>query len=74
MKNFYLLVILMLAATAASAQYDKSAGIRLGHSSGVTFKKFVHAEEAVELLLGGRNNGLQLTTTYQFHKPMKMVG
>lgn len=52
------------------AQYNKSAGLRLGSSSGVTFKKFVHAEEAIELLLSGRNGGLQLTGLYQFHKPM----
>ena len=71
MRKIYLLSFFMLMATVGWAQYDKSAGLRLGSSSGVTFKKFVHEEEAIELLLSGRNDGLQLTGIYQFHKPME---
>ncbi|CAK9067386.1 Uncharacterized protein SCF082_LOCUS34117, partial [Durusdinium trenchii] len=39
---------------------------------GVTFKKFIYEEEAVELLLTGRNRGLQLTGMYQYHRPLEM--
>ena len=70
MRKLYLLMMFGLMSSLCFAQYDKSAGIRLGNSSGVTFKKFVHMEEAIELLLSGRNDGLQLTGLYQFHKPM----
>ncbi len=63
-------MLLGLISSVGFAQYDKSIGMRLGSSSGVTFKKFVHEEEAIELLLSGRNDGLQLTGLYQFHKPM----
>ena len=70
MKKLYLLLILGLMSSVGFAQYNKSAGLRLGSSSGVTFKKFVHAEEAIELLLSGRNDGLQLTGLFEFHKPM----
>ncbi len=69
MRKFYLLLVLGFMSSVGLAQYDKSVGLRLGSSSGVTFKKFVHAEEAVELLLSGRNDGLQVTGLYQFHKP-----
>lgn len=70
MKKLYLTVLVGLIVTTSWAQYDRSAGVRLGSSSGFTFKKFIHEEEAFELLLSGRNDGLQLTGTYQFHKPL----
>jgi len=72
MKKIYLFGIMLLMSTACLAQYNKSAGLRLGNTSGVTFKKFVHAEEALEILLSGRNRGLQFTGQYLFHQPLKL--
>ena len=51
--------------------YEKSSGIRLGTTSGLTFKKFVTESEAIELLLSGRNEGMQITAMYLFHQPME---
>ena len=70
MRKLYLILIVGLISTTSWAQYERSAGVRLGRSGGVTYKRFIHAEEAIELLLSGRNNGLQLTGTYQYHKPL----
>jgi len=69
----YLVTILLLASFVASSQqlYEKSGGIRLGHTSGLTYKKFITEDEAVELMLSGRNEGMQITVMYQFHEPME---
>lgn len=53
--------------------YKHSAGIRLGATSGLTYKSFIIEEEAVELMMSGRKEGLQLTTLYTFHKPMELA-
>lgn len=55
----------------AQPTYKQSAGVRLGHTSGMTFKKFVAKEEAIDFILSGRNEGLHLTTMYVFHTPMQ---
>ena len=71
MRKFYLLLILGMLSATGWAQYDRSAGVRLGRSGGLTYKKFIYEEEALEFLLSGRNKGLQLTGTYQSHRPLK---
>lgn len=67
------LISLMLWSSSAMAQsmYEQSTGIRLGHTAALTFKKFMIEEEAIEVMLSGRKDGLQLTTLYTFHKPME---
>lgn len=71
MKNIGLTIILLCSFVSLKAQeYNRSAGVRLGGTSGVTYKKFLVEEQAVEFLLSGRNNGVQLTTMYVFHEPM----
>ncbi|MEO1052032.1 MAG: hypothetical protein AAFX87_15475 [Bacteroidota bacterium] len=76
MKRFILALALCITAgawqTASAQEYLNSAGLRLGYTSGVTYKRFVNDTQAVEFLLGGRNAGLQLTTTYQFNKPLDL--
>lgn len=57
---------------AAQQLYNTSAGIRLGHTSGLTYKTFVREQEAVEVLVGGRNEGVQLHLMYLFHRPMEL--
>lgn len=51
-------------------QYDRSAGVRLGGSLGLTFKKFVVDEQAVEAIVSNRKKGIQLTLMYLMHQPM----
>ena len=61
------------SVTIANAQYyERSAGIRLGGSYGLTYKKFFNEKDAVEFLFGGRDDGLHLTTLYQFNKPLNL--
>ncbi|MEM7296910.1 MAG: hypothetical protein AAF391_01440 [Bacteroidota bacterium] len=71
--KLHLATFFLLASFIASAQqlYEKSGGIRLGHTSGLTYKKFVTEDEAVDLMLSGRNEGMQFTILYQFHEPME---
>ena len=68
-----LMLCLLGWGIAASAQesYDQSAGVRFGRTSGLTFKKFIVEEEAIEVLLSGRNDGLQVHTMYVWHQPME---
>jgi hypothetical protein len=59
--------------TPAQAQYyEQSAGIRLGGSYGLTYKKFFNEIDAIEFLFGGREEGIHLTITYQFNKPLNL--
>ena len=66
-------VLLICTATHAQQLYEKSAGVRLGHTSGVTYKKFFTEDEAIDLMLSGRNDGMQFTAVYQFHQPMDLA-
>jgi hypothetical protein len=71
--KYYLTAFFLLSVLSSQCQqlYEKSAGIRLGYTSGLTFKNFINETEAVEFILSGRNEGMQLTTIYQFHQPME---
>jgi hypothetical protein len=69
-----LLVVLLIGViftTNAQQVYEKSAGIRLGNTSGLTFKNFFTESEAIELILSGRNEGMQFSAIYLFHQPME---
>lgn len=64
---------MVIMLTPAQAQYyEQSAGIRLGGSYGLTYKKFFNELDAVEFLIGGRDDGIHLTTTYQFNRPLNL--
>jgi hypothetical protein len=65
------LLICFLSSTNAQ-QYDRSAGLRLGGTSGITYKKFIVDEQAIEFLLSSRNNGIQATGIYVYHLPMQV--
>ncbi|MEQ6168043.1 MULTISPECIES: hypothetical protein [unclassified Ekhidna] len=72
MKTFFYAIFALISISSAAQQlYEKSGGVRLGHTSGITFKKFVTEDEAVEMILSGRNEGMQYTATYLFHQPME---
>lgn len=65
-----LMFIIMLSDYSIAQQYDRSSGIRLGGSSGLTFKKFIVDEQAVEVIVSNRKSGIQLTLLYLMHQPM----
>ena len=65
----FLTVLMGLAISANSQHYLKSAGFRLGHTTGISFQKFVAKHQAVDLMVSGRHNGLQFNTLYKWHSP-----
>lgn len=73
MKQLILTTTILLTTLCSQAQfYKNSTGIRAGHTSAITYKIFVTDEQAIELMASGRNRGFQLTTLYQFNKPMAL--
>ena len=72
MKKLYIIMLLCLSA-AASAQYEiKEAGIRLGYTSGISFR--VNLDEALsyEGQIGYRDKGCIFTVLRQQHLEMGM--
>ncbi len=67
-----LLFALSVGSIKGQALYDQSAGVRLGWTSSLTFKKFMLEDEALEILVSGRRQGVQLTMLYEFHEPMEL--
>ena len=65
--------LLTLAIGLVGQSVDKAAGVRIGKTSGLTYKKFTTENEAVELLLSGRNDGTQFTMIYEFHQPLDIA-
>ena len=76
MKRLYLVFLVIIISVCTSevhAQYYlNSAGVRIGGSYGLTYKKFFNEQQAVEFLIGGRNGGMHLTTTFQFNKALSL--
>lgn len=71
MKRLLLFFLIGMASFGLKAQYYKqSAGLRGGFSSALTYRHFHNDEQAIELMVGGRNEGLQITGLYTFHKPL----
>ncbi|MEM6829265.1 MAG: hypothetical protein AAGA66_02030 [Bacteroidota bacterium] len=69
---FILFLTAVVSIANAQEDYKKSAGIRLGYTTGLTFKKFIGSNEAIELMLSGRNEGTQFTALYLFHQPLEL--
>lgn len=77
MKQVYILKVVCLFMLfiisyghSKAQQYDRSAGIRLGGSSGLTFKKFIVDEQSIEAIISNRRSGIQLTILHLIHQPM----
>ncbi len=49
------------------AQYDFAIGVRAGGTSGITARKIIHPNSAVEGILGIWNDGLSITGLYEKH-------
>ena len=65
------LVTSVLSLSIANGQYyASSAGLRMGGSSGFTYKKFFNETEAMEILLSGRNKGIQISMLYMENREM----
>lgn len=55
-----------------SQYYRHSAGLRLGGTTGVTYKHFQTESMAYEILVSGRNDGFQVTALYENYFPTKL--
>ncbi|WP_147407501.1 hypothetical protein [Reichenbachiella sp. MSK19-1] len=66
------MVSFVFPSLAQSQDYERSAGVRLGSTSALTFKRFLGEEQAIEFLLSGRDHGVQLTSLYIKHHQMSL--
>lgn len=65
------LALIFFMPTLSNAQFiQNEAGIRLGGTTALTYKKMFENLEAAEIMMSGRENGLQFTGLYEKHKPM----
>lgn len=72
MLRILFISLVMLPVCLLAQTVERAAGLRLGHTSGVSYKKFTTEDEAVDLLLSGRNDGTQFTAMYEFYKPLEV--
>lgn len=71
---FLICFLLLPLGNQLSAQsYKHSAGVRFGHTAGLTYKKFLVDEQAIEVIASGRNEGMQITLSYLRHNPMEFA-
>lgn len=69
MKHLILFAILLFTLPVAGQDFMRSAGIRGGISSGITFRGYLNPELAYEGIMSFRENGLQLILLRQRFKP-----
>ena len=72
LRSAGIILLLSLPTLVSAQQYGKSAGIRLGGTSGITYKQFIVNEQAIETIVSGRNGGVQLTILWTMHHPMEI--
>ena len=73
MHRTIIILMLILPVCLFGQDYDRAAVVRLGSTSGLTYKKFIVEREAIEMIVSGRNDGTQFTALYEFHKPMEVA-
>lgn len=74
MKRLLLLSLLGIVSLSSQAQfYKQSAGVRGGYTSALTYKHFHNDEQAIEVMVGERNQGIQITGLYTFYKPLNNI-
>jgi len=69
MKYTLTIIIILMGHVLYAQEYKNSAGFRLGKTDGVTYKRFMNNNGAVELMLGfgGYDKGMQAYANYQWH-------
>ena len=73
MKRILLLTVLIMWGDYCFCQYYRnSAGLRLGGTTGITYKNFLTESMAYEILVSGRNRGFQATALYENYFPTKL--
>jgi hypothetical protein len=69
MKNYIITTLLLISIQASAQDFDRSAGIRGGLTSGLTFRGHLDPELAYEGILSFRGKGLQFTILRQRFEP-----
>jgi hypothetical protein len=71
MRRCILIALCVVCCSSLFAQnINKTAGVRLGHTAGLTYKKFIDPQSAIEFTLSGRRAGLQVTGMMLNHIPI----
>lgn len=72
LRSILLALLLGTSLSGFSQHYLKSAGFRMGHTTGISYQKFVERNQAVDLMVSGRHNGLQFNTLYKWYSPAQL--
>jgi hypothetical protein len=69
-KPFTFFILAFIAATGAICQnYQQAAGLRLGASGGITYRRMLGSDVAGEVMLLGQNHGTSLVFLFEKQKP-----
>jgi len=72
MKKTVLIIIAIIAGFAVNAQskneYNQALGIKILDGGGITYKKFVTTNNAIEGIAFFWKQGMRVTGLYEFHK------
>lgn len=60
----------MISLSSFSQEYSKAIGFRGGGWPGISYKKFLTPDEAVEGIVSFNNNGIQFFGLREYHKPV----
>ena len=69
MKHYIITALLVISIQASGQDFMRSAGIRGGLTSGISYRGYLNPELAYEGLMSFRNNGLQFTLLRQHFRP-----
>jgi len=69
MKYILSILFFTLTTSVLAQEYKNSTGIRIGKTDGVTYKRFLAENGAIEFMLGfgGQDKGMQFYSIYQWH-------
>jgi hypothetical protein len=67
-KTVLLLLVFFIAMSSYSQYYEKNFGVRLGSTSGFSFKTIKNESSALEGIIGFRNGGLQFYGLLEVYK------
>lgn len=69
MKHTVITVLLLISIPAGAQDFMRSAGVRGGLTSGISYRGYLNPELAYEGLISFRDNGLQFTLLRQHFEP-----
>ena len=69
-RTFTIFIITLLAAAGAIGQnYQQAAGLRLGASGGIAYRRLFSANSGGEIMLLGQNHGTSVVFLFEKQKP-----